>query len=123
MVKHLDSKNVHKYAKEAAAYKAKLPFHSSLSTPAKMLPLFALYENLLRFVLPLCSSLEDRPNLEVPITNSNNIVDISGVGLKQFWNLKDHMQESSVLATAHYPETLDRIFVSGIASSLTPIDS
>jgi hypothetical protein len=76
-----------------------------------MLPLFALYENLLRFTIPLCSSLEGRPNLEVPITNSNNIVDVSGVSLKQFWNLKNHMQESSVLATAHYPETLDRIFV------------
>jgi hypothetical protein len=38
-------------------------------------------------------------------------VDISGVGLKQFWNLKGHMQDASVLATAHYPETLDRIFV------------
>jgi hypothetical protein len=38
-------------------------------------------------------------------------VDINGVGLKQFWNLKSHMQDASVLATAHYPETLDRIFV------------
>lgn len=112
MVKHLDQKHVNAYGKEAAAYKAKLPFHSSLSTPAKMLPLFALYENLLRFVLPLCTALEGRPNPEVPITNSNNIVDVSGVGMKQFWNLKSHMQESSVLANAHYPETLDRIFVS-----------
>jgi hypothetical protein len=114
VVKHLDSKNVNKYTKGAAAYKAKLPFHSSLGTPAKMLPLFALYENLLRFVIPLCTSLEGRPNPEVPVTNSNNVVDISGVGLKQFWNLKNHMQEASVLATAHYPETLDRIFVSAI---------
>jgi hypothetical protein len=48
---------------------------------------------------------------ETPISQSNNIVDISGVGLKQFWNLKGHMQDASVLATAHYPETLDRIFV------------
>jgi hypothetical protein len=111
MIKHLDSKNVSTYTKEAAAYKAKLPSHSSLSTPAKMLPLFALYENLLRFMMPLCTSLE-RSNPEVPVVNSNNIVDISGVGMRQFWNLKNHMQEASVLATAHYPETLDRIFVS-----------
>lgn len=75
-----------------------------------MLPLFALYHNLLNFVLPLCSSLE-RPRPEVPVTNSTNIVDISGVSLRQFWNLKAHMQDASVLATAHYPETLDRIFV------------
>lgn len=44
---------------------------------------------------------------------STNIVDISGVGLKRFWNLKGHMQAASRLATAHYPETLDRIFIIG----------
>ena len=38
--------------------------------------------------MPLCSAIRDRPHPETPITQSNNIVDISGVGLKQFWNLK-----------------------------------
>lgn len=80
-------------------------------TPAKLLRLFALYENLVRFVLPLCTALTDREYPNTPITQSNNIVDISGVGLKQFWNLRTHMQDASTLATAHYPETLDRIFV------------
>jgi hypothetical protein len=84
--------------------------------PTKMLRLFALYENLTRFVLPLCSAIKDRPHPETPITQSNNIVDISGVGLKQFWNLKGHMQDASQLATAHYPETLDRIFIIGAPS-------
>lgn len=79
--------------------------------PTKLLRLVGLYENLCRFVMPLCSSAQDRPNAGTPITQSNNIVDISGVGLKQFWNLKGHMQDASQLATAHYPETLDRIFV------------
>jgi len=85
--------------------------HKSSTIPARLLNLFALYENLLNFVMPLCSSLP-RPNPETPIVTSTNIVDVSGVGLKQFWNLKSHMQDASVLATAHYPETLDRIFVS-----------
>ena len=110
VIKGLDSKNVSKYQKEAQAYKDKLPYHNHLKTPAKLLPLFALYQNLLTFVLPMVSALE-RPNPEIPVTNSTNIVDISGVGLTQFWNLKAHMQDASVLATAHYPETLDRIFV------------
>jgi hypothetical protein len=44
---------------------------------------------------------------------STNIVDVSGVSLRQFWNLKSHMQAASQLATAHYPETLDRIFIIG----------
>jgi CRAL/TRIO domain len=81
-------------------------------TSPKLLRLFALYENLIRFVMPLCTALTDRDHPRTPITQSNNIVDISGVGLKQFWNLRTHMQDASTLATAHYPETLDRIFVS-----------
>lgn len=82
-------------------------------TPPKLLRLFALYENLTRFVMPLSTVLTDREFPGTPITQSNNIVDISGVGLKQFWNLRTHMQDASTLATAHYPETLDRIFIIG----------
>lgn len=81
-----------------------------------MLRLFALYENLTRFVLPLCTAVKDRPHPETPISQSNNIVDIHNVGLKQFWNLKSHMQDASTLATAYYPETLDRIFIIGAPS-------
>ncbi|KIX94225.1 uncharacterized protein Z520_09935 [Fonsecaea multimorphosa CBS 102226] len=112
VIKGLDGKSVQKYQKDSQAYKDSLPNHKNLATPAKLLPLFALYQNLLNFVLPFVSTLE-RPNPEVPVTNSTNIVDISGVGLTQFWNLKAHMQDASILATAHYPETLDRIFIIG----------
>lgn len=98
-VGHLNSKAITAYTKSTSA------------SHSKMLRLFALYENLTRFIMPLCSALSDRPNPETPISQSNNIVDIQGVGLRQFWNLKGHMQEASTLATAHYPETLDRIFV------------
>lgn len=94
----------------------KTPLMQISKEPTKMLRLFALYENLTRFVLPLCSAIKDRQHPETPITQSNNIVDISGVGLKQFWNLKGHMQDASQLATAHYPETLDRIFIIGAPS-------
>ena len=79
--------------------------------PPKLYRLFALYENLVNFALPMCTALRDRPLPRTPISQANNIVDISGVGLKQFWNLRAHMQDASVLATANYPETLDRIFV------------
>jgi len=54
------------------------------NVPPKMLRLFALYENLCQFVLPMCSSMPDRPNAETPISQSNNIVDISNVGLRTF---------------------------------------
>ncbi|KAI9724635.1 MAG: hypothetical protein M1828_003659 [Chrysothrix sp. TS-e1954] len=84
--------------------------------PPKLKRLFALYENLVQFALPLCSGVPDRPFPDTPVSQSNNIVDVSGVGPKQFWNLKGHMQVASQLATAHYPETLDRIFIIGAPS-------
>ena len=98
-------------AYEKSAQNTKTKAETEGNTTPKMLRLFALYENLTRFVMPLCTALTDRENPRTPITQSNNIVDISGVGLKQFWNLRGHMQDASTLATAHYPETLDRIFV------------
>ncbi|KAF2433824.1 CRAL/TRIO domain-containing protein [Tothia fuscella] len=107
-VAHLNSKTISAYEKsvsKSATVASKVPI--------KMLRLFALYENLTRFVLPLCSAIRDRPHPETPVSQSNNIVDINNVGLKQFWNLKSHMQDASTLATAYYPETLDRIFIIG----------
>jgi hypothetical protein len=108
-VKHLNSKTMSAYEKSAKETRTKA--ESDGKIPGKLLRLFALYENLIRFVMPLCTALKDRDYPDTPITQSNNIVDISGVGLKQFWNLRTHMQDASTLATAHYPETLDRIFV------------
>ena len=105
-VSKLDSKKMVAYTSSTSKAKTKGP------SPTRMLRLFALYENLTRFVMPLCSAVPGRPNPETPVDQSNNIVDISKVGLKQFWNLRSHMQDASTLATAHYPETLDRIFVS-----------
>jgi hypothetical protein len=107
-VANLTSKNISAYEKSVA--KSTTVSHK---VPTKMLNLFALYESLTRFVMPLCSAITDRKHPETPISQSNNIVDISNVGLKQFWNLKNHMQDASQLATAHYPETLDRIFIIG----------
>lgn len=111
-------------AKEVTAYQndedrkkdGKLKQSAKAKVPRKMMRLFALYENLCRFVLPLCSAIPDRPSSDTPVSQSSNIVDISKVGLKQFWNLRAHLQDSSALATAHYPETLDRIFVIGAPS-------
>ena len=101
----LDSKKMLAYTSSTSKAKQKGP------SPSRMLRLFALYENLTRFIMPLCTAAPGRPHSETPVDQSNNIVDISRVGLKQFWNLRSHMQDASQLATAHYPETLDRIFV------------
>ncbi|TVY48860.1 SEC14 cytosolic factor [Lachnellula occidentalis] len=110
-VKHLNSKTMSAY--EKSAVKTHTKAQTDGKTSPKLLRLFALYENLTRFVMPLSTAMTDRHHPHTPITQSNNIVDISGVGLKQFWNLRTHMQDASTLATAHYPETLDRIFIIG----------
>ena len=85
-------------------------------TPWKLLKLFALYENLIRFVLPLSSAVPGRPNGETPISQSSNVVDLTNVGFSRIWSLRNHMSDASKLATAYYPETLDRIFVVGAPS-------
>lgn len=113
-VRHLTNKNVSQFSQEVSEQGAS-ETHKDSAIPARLLCLFSLYENLLQFVHPLCSALA-RPNPETPIVSSNNIVDISGVSLMQFWNLRSHMQDASVLSTAHYPETLDRIFVRPLLS-------
>lgn len=89
---------------------------TNTKTPWKMLKLFALYENMCRFVLPMCSAVPDRESPETPISQSNNIVDLSNVGFGKIWGLRNHMGDASNLANAHYPETLDRIFVIGAPS-------
>ncbi|KAF2459326.1 CRAL-TRIO domain-containing protein [Lineolata rhizophorae] len=112
-VAHLNSKAVSEYTNSTAKSSTAAGQPANSKVPTKMLRLFALYENLTRFVMPLCSAIKERNHPETPISQSNNIVDISRVSLKQFWNLKNHMQDASTLATAHYPETLDRIFIIG----------
>lgn len=108
-IRHLDSKTVAAYEKTSYWSRAE----GDHSTPDKLLRLCALYENLTRFAQPLCTQLPDREHNDIPVTLSTNIVDVSGVSLRMFWNLKGHMQAASQLATAHYPETLDRIFIIG----------
>ncbi|KAI1078181.1 CRAL-TRIO domain-containing protein [Whalleya microplaca] len=110
-IRHLDSHAVSQYEKSTQTTYSRAKTDGK--TPPKLLRLFALYEDLTRFVQPLSSECTDRDHAETPITLSTNIVDISHVSLKMFWNLKGHMQAASQLATAHYPETLDRIFIIG----------
>lgn len=111
-VSKVNSKDVTAYSNDTE-HKHSEQSSVTAKTPKKMLRLFALYENLCRFVLPMCSALPDREHPESPISQSNNLVDISHVSLAKFWALRNHMSDASNLATAHYPETLDRIFVVG----------
>ncbi|OQE38504.1 hypothetical protein PENCOP_c008G01428 [Penicillium coprophilum] len=77
-----------------------------------MLQLASVYhDNLIRFILPLCSMMTDRPNPSLPVTNSIYVVDASNLSLKQAWKLRFFAQEISWLLSTCYPETIQRVFV------------
>ncbi|RAH66311.1 CRAL-TRIO domain-containing protein [Aspergillus aculeatinus CBS 121060] len=86
--------------------------HDDSEVPIHVLHLHALYENLLQFVFPLVSELP-QPDFKHPISSSTHIVDISNVSVFQFWSIRKYLQEASRIATAHYPETLGKVFVVG----------
>ncbi|KAM0751229.1 CRAL/TRIO domain-containing protein [Meredithblackwellia eburnea MCA 4105] len=74
--------------------------------------MIVLYEHLVQFVMPFCSSVPHK-HQETPISATTNIVDISNVSLSRFWALRSHMQRASTLATANYAETLGQIYIIG----------
>jgi hypothetical protein len=69
-------------------------------------------EYVTEFIMPLCGKLrQDRT-----ITSTCNVIDLSNVGLLGFWNLRSLLQAASSMATAHYPESVERILVIGAPS-------
>lgn len=68
----------------------------------------AVFEGMVRFVLPLCSLICKRPSSETPIFEATVIADISAVSLMQMWRIRSWFQ----LNTDAYPEILDRVIVS-----------
>ncbi|KIW76261.1 hypothetical protein Z517_11007 [Fonsecaea pedrosoi CBS 271.37] len=69
---------------------------------------FLAAEYVTQFVQPLCGKLQRRRT-----TRSINIIDLSHVGIPTFWRLRRLLNAASTMATAHYPETVKRIYVVG----------
>ncbi|OAP61448.1 hypothetical protein AYL99_03651 [Fonsecaea erecta] len=69
---------------------------------------FLAAEYVTQFVQPLCGKLQNRRT-----TKSINIIDLSHVGIATFWRLRKLLNAASTMATAHYPETVKRIYVVG----------
>lgn len=74
--------------------------------------IFLPAEYVTRFTQRLCTHLP-HPATNPTIDKSTNIIDLSAVGLRKFWSLRNLLQTASSMATAHYPETVERIFVVG----------
>ncbi|KAG6826635.1 hypothetical protein H0H92_015052 [Tricholoma furcatifolium] len=72
--------------------------------------IIALYECMVRFAFPLCSSLP-HPSPSTPITSATSIIDLEHVAIGSMWHLRSHLAEASRLATANYPETLNTIVI------------
>ena len=72
--------------------------------------IFLPAEYVTNFTQRLCTRVQRHGNV---IDKSVNIVDLSNVGLRKFWNLRSLLGTASSMATAHYPETVERIFVVG----------
>ncbi|KAF6235477.1 hypothetical protein HO173_006160 [Letharia columbiana] len=75
--------------------------------------IFLPAEYITNFTQRLCNRVR---NDGITINKSVNIIDLSNVGLRKFWNLRSILQTASSMATAHYPETVERIFVVGAPS-------
>lgn len=84
---------------------------SAHDLPCHAAAFHALYEHMLKFVMPLCTQLV-HPKAKTPVSASTHIIDITGVGFGQFWKIKKYLQRAIVAATTHYPDTLGHIFVS-----------
>ncbi|KLO17347.1 CRAL/TRIO domain-containing protein, partial [Schizopora paradoxa] len=78
---------------------------NAVSAERKYQRIVVLYEFMLRFVCPLCSSIP-RQMAPTPVSAVTTIIDLSDTSLRQMWNLRSHLQEASELANANYPETL-----------------
>ncbi|KAF3932583.1 Patellin-3 [Dactylellina cionopaga] len=113
----LDSRKMNKYYQSAKSGAKS----TKSSLPATTQRLIMIAEHSINFVVPLCSSVPSRPNKEIPIETTVNIVDITGLGFSQFWSLRNHLKDASTLAQSYYPEALEKVFVIGAPSGFMKI--
>ncbi|KAI9929362.1 hypothetical protein MW887_000830 [Aspergillus wentii] len=79
------------------------------------------FDTLTRFIFPLCSAAQDRPDSGLPVTKSTYLVDGTTVSLKQGWDVRDFAQDISWILATCYPETIDHIFVCNVPSYFSMI--
>lgn len=115
----LGSKTMAAFKKSSAKLEVK---RSDLKMPGivstEMLRAFTKINTLTRFVMPLCSAVPSRKYLDIAVTKMLCVVDISGMGLRQFWNLRGYLQNLSRLVGINYPEILDHVLVRFSPASL-----
>ncbi|KAL8866274.1 MAG: hypothetical protein Q9198_008961, partial [Flavoplaca austrocitrina] len=68
---------------------------------------FVVYDSLTRFVMPFCSGAAGGPDV---VHKTLQLVDITGIGIRQVWNMRAYVQDLAGLLSGSYPEILDRVF-------------
>ncbi|KAI5119615.1 hypothetical protein M0805_007879 [Coniferiporia weirii] len=64
------------------------------------------YEKSMNERLPACSKAAGHP-----VETSCTILDLEGVGLKAFWDVKGYVQEASNIGQNYYPETMGKFYI------------
>lgn len=76
----------------------------SVTTPERQLQrLVVEYEKFLRQRLPVCTAMREDGKV---VDTSCTIMDLSGVGVSQFWKVKNFVQEASNISQNYYPGAL-----------------
>src|ERR1043165_9834334 len=81
----------------------------SISVPNQAQRAFTFHDTIVRFILPLCSAMHDRPAPGDPISSAVYLVDASTIGLKQAFSVRNYAQNVSSLLSTSFPEVLDTV--------------
>ncbi|KAL8688266.1 MAG: hypothetical protein Q9224_004928 [Gallowayella concinna] len=115
----LDAKTMNAYRQASASiYGMKAERASEHAVSPEMLRSFVVYDSLTRFVMPLCSGAAGGPD---PVHKTLQLVDITGIGVRQVWNMRAYCQDLAALLAGNYPEILDRVFIIGAPSYFSTI--
>ncbi|KAL8689519.1 MAG: hypothetical protein Q9218_004830 [Villophora microphyllina] len=115
----VDAKTMNAYRRASASiHGMKIDAMAEHAVSPDLLRAFVVYDTLTRFVLPLCSGAPGGPD---PVHKTLQLVDITGIGIRQVWNLRGYVQDLSRLLSRNYPEILDHVFIIGAPSYFSTI--
>ncbi|KAL8730355.1 MAG: hypothetical protein Q9166_004120 [cf. Caloplaca sp. 2 TL-2023] len=115
----LDSKTMNAYRQASASiHGMRKESPSEHAVSPEVLRSFVVYDSLTRFVMPLCSGTAGGPD---PVHKTLQLVDITGIGIRQVWNMRSYVQDLARTLSGSYPEILDRVFVIGAPSYFSTI--
>lgn len=83
----------------------------SKSSKLESLRSFTAFDYAIRFIMPFCSLVPNRPSPSTPISRAIYVVDIATVSLSQVWGARSWIKATADLLANTYPEILDRVFV------------